>query len=233
MLKRGKKYKSAVESSGDKQALSAISAFEKVKELSFAAFDESVDVSVNLGIDATKSDQGVRGSVVLPHSKGKKVRVVVFAKGQHADDAEKAGADFVGLEDLVEKIKKGWMDFDHAVATPDVMGQVGQLAKILGPRRLLPNKKDGTVTFDVTSVVLDLKKGLSFFKNDRQGIIHFSIGKVSFAVDQLRENLLALTKSLVAAKPARAKGVYLKKMSVSSTMGLGVPVAVDEFVRSA
>lgn len=233
MVIHGKKYRNAVEKSGTRQVLPMTAAFEKVKECAFAKFDESVDVSVNLGINATKSDQNVRGSVILPHGKGKRTRVIVFAKGKYAEAAEKAGADIVGAEDLIAKIQGGWLDFDHAVATPDMMGAVGQLAKILGPRRLLPNKKDGTVTFDVGAVVTDLKSGLSFFKNDKQGIIHFSIGKVSFGIEKLRENLIALIKSIVAAKPPRVKGVFLKKVSVSSTMGVGVSIATDEFMRSA
>lgn len=233
MGSHGKKYRNAAEKSGERHVLPMNSAFEKVKNIAFAKFDESVDVSVNLGINATKSDQSVRGSVLLPHGKGKRVRVVVFAKGKYAEAAEKAGADFVGAEDLIAKIQGGWLDFDHAIATPDIMGVVGQLAKLLGPRRLLPNKKDGTVTFDVAKVVTDLKSGLAFFKNDKQGIIHFSIGKVSFSIEKLRENLMALVKSVVAAKPPKVKGVYLKKINISSTMGLGVPVSTDEFVRSA
>ena len=232
MAYHGKKYHNAVEKFGARQVLSIKDTFEKVKQLAFAKFDESVDVDINLGINATKSDQNVRGSVLLPHGTGKRSRVVVFAKGKYAEDATKAGADIVGAEDLIAKVQGGWMDFDHAVATPDIMGAVGQLAKILGPRKLLPNKKDGTVTFDVGTVVANLKGGLAFFKNDKQGIIHFSIGKASFDTEKLRENLTSLIKSIVAARPPRVKGMYLKKITVSSTMGLGVSVATDEFVRS-
>src|SRR5262249_32775711 len=150
------------------------------------------------------------------------VRVIVFAKGDYADQAFKAGADVVGADDLIKKIEDGWLDFEYAVATPDVMGAVGRLAKILGPRGLLPNKKVGTVTFDVADVVADLKKGKSFFKNDKQGIVHFSIGKVSFDVAQLRDNFNALLKAVNAAKPAASKGKYIKRVSVSSTMGVGI-----------
>jgi len=231
-MNHGKKYRNAAEKIGERRSLPVVLAFEKVKNGAFAKFDESVDVNINLGINATKSDQNVRGSVLLPNGRGKRTRIVVFAKGKYAETAQKAGADFVGAEDLIEKIQAGWTDFDYAIATPDVMGSVGQLAKILGPRRLLPNKKDGTVTFDVAKVVADLKSGLAFFKNDKQGIIHFSIGKVSFSIDKLRENLMALIKSVISAKPPKARGVYLKKMTVSSTMGLGVAVSPDEFVRS-
>ncbi|HEX4068873.1 MAG TPA: 50S ribosomal protein L1 [Candidatus Babeliales bacterium] len=231
MAKHGKKYRAAVLKKPSNE-LGADVAFKDVKDLSYAKFDESVDVSINLGIDASKGEQTVRGSVVLPYSKGKEKIVIVFAKGEYADAAKKAGADFVGMEDLIEKVQGGWLDFDYAVATPDVMGAVGVLAKVLGPRGLLPNKKVGTVTFDVESIVTDLKKGRAFFRNDKQGIIHFSIGKVSFDVKKLHENLDALVKAVVAAKPATAKGKYLKKMTVSSTMGIGILINPDEFVRS-
>jgi len=231
MAKHGKKYRAAI-SKKPSNDLGVDVALQQVKDLSFAKFDESVDVSINLGIDASKGEQTVRGSVVLPYSKGKEKVVIVFAKGEYADAAKKAGADFVGMEDLIEKVQGGWLDFDYAVATPDVMGAVGVLAKVLGPRGLLPNKKVGTVTFDVESIVTDLKKGRAFFRNDKQGIIHFSIGKVSFDVKKLHENLDALVKAVTAVKPATAKGKYLKKMTVSSTMGIGISVNSDEFVRS-
>src|SRR5579863_8817940 len=231
MSKHGKKYRAAV-SKKPSNDLGVDAALQQVKDLSFAKFDESVDVSINLGIDASKGEQTVRGSVVLPHSKGKEKIIIVFAKGEYADAAKKAGADFVGMEDLIEKVQGGWLDFDYAVATPDVMGAVGVLARILGPRGLLPNKKVGTVTFDVDAIVTDLKKGRAFFRNDKQGIVHFSVGKVSFNVQKLHENLTALIKAVVASKPATAKGKYLKRVTVSSTMGIGIPVNSDEFVRS-
>ena len=231
MSKHGKKYRAAV-SKKPSNDLGVDIAFQQVKDLSFVKFDESVDVSINLGIDASKGEQTVRGSVVLPYSKGKEKIVIVFANGEYADAAKKAGADFVGMEDLIEKIQGGWLDFDYAVATPDVMGAVGVLAKVLGPRGLLPNKKVGTVTFDVAEIVTDLKKGRAFFRNDKQGIVHFSIGKVSFDVKKLHENLDALVKAVMASKPATAKGKYLKKMTVSSTMGIGISINPDEFVRS-
>jgi large subunit ribosomal protein L1 len=231
MAKHGKKYRAAV-SKKPSNDLGVDVAFQQVKDLSFAKFDESVDVSINLGIDASKGEQTVRGSVVLPYGKGKEKVVIVFAKGEYADAAKKAGADFVGMEDLIEKIQGGWLDFDYAVATPDVMGAIGVLAKVLGPRGLLPNKKVGTVTFDVDAIVADLKRGRAFFRNDKQGIVHFSIGKVSFDVKKLHENLDALVKAVVAIKPATAKGKYLKKMTVSSTMGIGISINPDEFVRS-
>lgn len=232
MSKRGKKYRTAAEGVDKKTGLSAVNALQKVKELSFAKFNESVDVAVNLGIDATKGEQTVRSSVVLPHGRGKKVRVIVFAKGEHAEEAQKAGADEVGFEDLIEKIQGGWLEFDYAVATPDVMGKVGVLAKILGPRGLLPNNKVGTVSFEVGKVVTELKKGRAFFKNDKNGIVHFCIGKVSFSADQLKDNLDAFVKAVVSAKPATSKGKYLKKLSVSSTMGVSLLVDSDELLRS-
>lgn len=233
MSKHGKKFKTAMQKVDRAQVHLAKDALLKVKELAYAKFDESVDVNVNLGVDVSKGEQTVRGSVVLPHSRGKEVKVIVFAKGDYADQAKKAGADYVGAEDLVEKISGGWMDFTYAVATPDIMGLVGKLAKQLGPRGLLPNKKLGTVTFDVASVIQDLKKGREFFKTDKSGIVHFSLGKVSFDVEKLHDNLGAFIKSLVAAKPAAAKGKYLKKMTVSSTMGVGVQVNPDELLRSS
>ncbi len=231
MAKHGKKYHAAV-SKKPSNDLGVDVAFQQVKDLSFAKFDESIDVAINLGIDPAKGEQTVRGSVVLPHSKGKEKVIIVFAKGEFADAAKKAGADFVGMEDLIEKIQGGWLDFDYAVATPDVMGAVGVLARVLGPRGLLPNKKVGTVTFDVEAIVTDLKKGRAFFRNDKQGIVHFSIGKVSFDVKKLHDNLDALVKAVVGSKPATAKGKYLKKMTVSSTMGIGIAINSDEFVRS-
>jgi len=181
MSKRGKKYRAAVGQINKESTLPVDEVLKKIKSLSYAKFDESVDVAINLSIDPSKGEQTVRGSVVLPHGTGKKVRVIVFAKGDYAEKAQQAGADTVGADDLIKKIEDGWLDFDYAVATPDLMGKVGklakilgpQLAKILGPRGLLPNKKVGTVTFDVGAIVSDLKKGLSFFRNDKQGILHF------------------------------------------------------------
>jgi large subunit ribosomal protein L1 len=230
MAKHGKKYRNSFENIA-KEVMPVNEAFNAIKQGAFAKFDESVDVDINLGIDASKGEQVVRGSVVLPHGRGKRVTVLVFAKGDLADKAEKAGADYVGAEDLVEKIEKGWTDFDHAIATPDMMGLVGKVAKILGPKGLLPNKKLGTVTMDVAKAVADLKKGQAFFRNDKAGIIHFSIGKVSFTPDMLRDNLSAFLKALMSAKPATAKGTYFKKMSLSSTMGAGMLVDPQEMLR--
>ncbi len=231
MSKYGKKYKKAAEQVVQGEILPVEKVLEKIKELSHVKFDESVDVDVNLGIDPSKGEQVVRGSVVLPHGRGKAVRVLVFARGEYADQAKQAGADYIGAEDLLEKISAGWMDFDHAVATPDMMGIVGKVAKILGPRGLLPNKKLGTVTNDIARVVDNLKKGQAFFRNDKAGIVHFSIGKVSFDVVKLQDNLAAFLKALQAAKPATAKGKYLKKMSLSSSMGVGILINPEELLR--
>lgn len=230
MAKHGKKYKSVRERIEKSTVYSVSDALAKMKDLAYVSFDESVDVDVNLGIDPTKGEQAVRGSVVLPHGSGKRVKVVVFAKGDHAQAAQDAGADIVGGQDLVEKISGGWLDFDFAVATPDMMGVVGKLAKILGPRGLLPNQKLGTVTFDVANVVKELKKGRSFFKNDKAGLVHFSIGKKSFDDQKLQENLLAFTKALAAAKPATSKGKFIRKMTLSSTMGVGLQVSPEGIV---
>ncbi len=228
MNKAGKKHVKAQEKLAAANVTTWKSALDFVVKNAHAKFDESVDVDAVLGIDASKGEQTVRGSVLLPHGTGKKVRVVVFAKGEHEEAAKKAGADFVGAEDLVEKIEGGWSDFEAAVATPDLMGLVGKVAKILGPRGLLPNKKVGTVTFDVAGIVSDLKKGRVSFRNDKTGIVHAPFGKVSFGAEKLQENLAALVKAIQASKPATAKGKYLKKLVVSSTMGVGVVLNPDE-----
>jgi large subunit ribosomal protein L1 len=226
----GKKYNNAREKVEQGVAVPLKDAFAKLKEVAFAKFDESIDVDVNLGIDASKGEQVVRGSVIFPHKIGRDVRVLVFAKGDYVDQAQNAGADYIGAEDLVEKIEGGWMDFDVAVATPDLMGLVSKLAKVLGPKGLLPNKKLGTVSFDVGPVVADLKRGRSFFRNDKNGIVHFSIGKVSFAADKLSDNLHAFLKALGASKPPAAKGKFIQKITVTSTMGPGIQVNPDEML---
>jgi large subunit ribosomal protein L1 len=195
-----------------------------VKEFAKAKFRESVDVAVNLGIDASKSDQQVRGSTVMPHGIGKSVRVAVFTSGKNQDAARAAGADIVGLEDLAEKVKAGELNFDVVVASPDAMRVVGQLGQILGPRGLMPNPKVGTVTPNVAEAVKNAKAGQVRYRADKAGVVHCTIGKADFEVNQLKENLQALLQDLQKAKPAAAKGIYLKKISVSSTMGPGVPV---------
>jgi len=197
-------------------------ALKLVKETAGAKFDESVDVAVNLGVDARKSDQNVRGSTVMPRGTGKTVRVAVFAQGEHAEAAKQAGADIVGFEDLAESVKKGNLDFDIAIATPDAMRVVGQLGQILGPRGLMPNPKVGTVTANVTKAVQDAKAGQVQFRIDKAGIVHCAIGKVSFEPEALAENLHALMEALRKAKPSAAKGVYFKKITLSTTMGPGI-----------
>jgi large subunit ribosomal protein L1 len=195
-----------------------------VKEFAVAKFRESVDVAVNLGIDATKSDQQVRGSTVLPHGIGKSVRVAVFTSGKNQDAAREAGADIVGLEDLAEKVKAGELNFDVVIASPDAMRVVGQLGQILGPRGLMPNPKVGTVTPNVAEAVKNAKAGQVRYRADKAGVVHCTIGKADFDAQKLKENLVALLQDLQKAKPATSKGVYLKRISLSSTMGPGVPV---------
>ena len=206
------------------KAYPALDAMKLVKETATAKFDESVDVAVNLGIDAKKSDQTVRGSVVLPAGTGKKVRVAVFAQGDKAQAAKAAGAELVGMEDLAETIKGGSMDFDVVIAAPDAMRIVGQLGQILGPRGLMPNPKVGTVTPDVAAAVKNAKGGQVQFRADKTGIVQCTIGRASFSPEQLRDNLAALVEALNRSRPANTKGIFLKKVSVSSTMGLGVKV---------
>jgi len=208
-------------------------AVEAMKGASFAKFNESVDIVISLGVDPKKSDQMVRGTVVLPHGLGKSVRVLVFAKGEKEREALDAGADHVGAEDLVEKIQKGWLDFDKAVATPDVMGLVGKIGKILGPRGLMPNPKLGTVTFDVGKAVKELKAGKVDFKVDKTGLVHMPVGRVSFDVDKLVDNIREGLEAIQRAKPATSKGKYLKKMFLSSTMGPGFRVSIDSVAATA
>ena len=206
-------------------------ALKLVKQTAVAKFDESVDVAVNLGIDAKKSDQTVRGSVVLPAGIGKKVRVAVFAQGDKAKAAEEAGADIVGFDDLAARIKEGFMDFDVVIASPDTMRVVGQLGQILGPRGLMPNPKVGTVSPDVAQAVKNAKAGQVQYRTDKAGIVQCTIGRASFAPEQLKTNLVALIEALNKAKPQGIKGVYLKKVSVSSTMGAGIRVDTAGFAQ--
>ncbi|MBF8376897.1 50S ribosomal protein L1 [Alicyclobacillus mali] len=199
-------------------------AMDLVKKTATAKFDETVEVAVRLGVDPKKQDQQVRGAVVLPHGTGKTPRVLVFAKGEKAREAQEAGADFVGDDDLIQKISQGWLDFDVAVATPDMMPAVGRLGRILGPRGLMPNPKTGTVTFDIARAVNEIKSGKVEYRLDKAGIIHCPIGKASFEKEQLVENFRALLGALVKAKPAAAKGTYVRGVTVSSTMGPGIRV---------
>jgi len=208
-------------------------ALKLVKETAVAKFDESVDIAVNLGVDAKKSDQTVRGSVVLPAGTGKKVRIAVFTQGEKAKAAQDAGADIVGFDDLAAKIKEGFMDFDVVIATPDAMKVVGQLGQILGPRGLMPNPKVGTVTPDVTTAVKNARAGQVQYRTDKGGIVQCTIGRASFEADQLKTNLLALIEALNKARPQGTKGIYLKKISVSSTMGAGVRVDTSTLAQPA
>jgi len=204
-----------------------------VKEVSFAKFDESVDLAVRLGVNPKHADQMVRGAVVLPNGIGKVNRVLVFAKGEKATEAEAAGADFVGTDDLVAKITDGWLDFDTVIATPDMMGQVGRLGRVLGPRGLMPNPKVGTVTFDVTKAVTEAKAGKVEFRVERAGVVHAPVGRVSFESDKLAENVTALVSALVKAKPAVAKGTYLRSITLSSTMGPGLRIDASSIAVEA
>ena len=221
VAKRQKAWKDRIEAG---RLYSIDEALGLVKDLAKAKFDESVDVAVNLGVDPTKSDQQVRGSSIMPHGLGKKVRVAVFTQGKNADAAREAGADIVGLEDLAEQVKGGQIDFDVVIASPDAMRVVGQLGQILGPRGLMPNPKVGTVTPDVVTAVKNAKAGQVRYRVDKGGIIHGTIGKASFEPEKLKENLQALLADLQKAKPSTSKGVYIQRVTVSSTMGPGVPV---------
>ena len=224
MAKLSKKQKAIAEKLATGKQYTVDEALALLKDMPRAKFLESIDVSINLGVDPRKSDQVVRGSSVLPNGTGKTVRVAVFAQGANADAAKEAGADLVGFEDLAEQVKGGTIDFDVCIATPDAMRVVGQLGQILGPRGLMPNPKVGTVTADVATAVKNAKGGQVRYRTDKGGIIHASIGKVDFNVDALRQNLEALLADLNKAKPSTAKGVYIQKVTVSSTMGPGIPV---------
>ena len=203
---------------------------ELVKEVAFARFDETVDLAVRLGVNPKHADQMVRGAVVLPHGTGSDKRVLVFAKGDKVAEAEQAGADYVGGDEYVEKINEGWLEFDTVIATPDMMGQVGRLGRILGPRGLMPNPKVGTVTFDVGKAVSDAKAGKVEFRVERAGIVHAPVGKASFDQDKLEDNVRALVQTLMRLKPAAAKGTYLKSITLSSTMGPGIRIEPSSIV---
>jgi large subunit ribosomal protein L1 len=220
----GKRYGAAAAKLEAGRQYTVEEAIHVLKEMPGTKFDETVDLSFRLGVDPKHADQMVRGAVVLPHGIGKSVRVAVFAKGEKEREAREAGADVIGAEDLVEKVQGGFMDFDTTIATPDLMGQVGRLGKILGPRGLMPNPKLGTVTFDISRAVREAKAGKVEFRVDKAGNVHVPIGKRSFTAEQLIGNALALIEAIVRAKPASAKGTYLRSLTVSSTMGPGVPV---------
>ncbi|CEP69608.1 Ribosomal protein L1, bacterial-type [Moorella glycerini] len=231
MPKHGKRYREVSKLVDRQQLYEPGEAIALARKTASAKFDETIEVAVKLGVDPRHADQQVRGTVVLPNGTGKTRRVLVFAKGEKAREAEEAGADFVGAEDLVEKIQGGWLDFDVAIATPDMMGMVGKLGRILGPRGLMPNPKAGTVTMDLARAIKEVKAGKIEFRVDKTAIVHAPIGKASFAEDKLKENFQALIEALVRAKPAAAKGQYLKSISISSTMGPGVKVNPLRAVR--
>jgi large subunit ribosomal protein L1 len=222
-MPRGKKYRAAAEKVDPAAYYGLDEGVALVKEMSYANFDESVDAAINLNVNPRHADQMVRGSLVLPHGSGKDTRVVVFAKGEHASAAESAGADFVGADNIIERItEENWTDFDVAVATPDMMGQVGRIGRVLGPRGLMPNPKSGTVTFDIEKIVKELKAGRVEFRVDKAGIIHISFARSSFSHDQIKENLLEVVGTLARMRPASAKAPYFRKISISTTMSPGL-----------
>jgi len=225
MAKHGKKYRASAQKVDPDKKYELKEAIELAKDSNSEKFDESLDVAVRLSLDPRKADQNIRGSVVLPKGTGKKFRVLVFAKGDKEAEAKAAGAVEVGGDDLVAKVQGGWMEFDRVVATPDMMGQVGKLGKVLGPRGLMPNPKTGTVTFDVKQAIEQIQAGKVDYRVDKSGIVHASLGKASFSVEDLTENYQTLIATLVKAKPASSKGHYVRGISVSTTMGVGVRVA--------
>jgi large subunit ribosomal protein L1 len=226
MPKRGKNYLGATKNlSGERQSMA--DALKTAIDASFAKFDETIDLAVRLGVDPRHADQMIRGSVILPNGLGKTVTVLVFAKGEKETEAQEAGADFVGNDELIEKIKGGWFGFDKAVATPDIMGSVGKIGKLLGPRGLMPNAKTGTVTFDVARAIQELKAGKIEFRVEKAGIVHAPMGKVSFGVDKILQNVNAFLETIVRLKPASSKGTYLKGIAVSTTMGPGIKIDIS------
>jgi large subunit ribosomal protein L1 len=223
-MKKGKNYQEAMKKYDRNRLYDPVDALQLVKELASAKFDETVEIHIKLGVDPRHADQQVRGTVSLPNGTGKTRRVLVFAKGDKAKEAENAGADFVGAEEIAEKIQGGWFDFDVAVATPDMMSVVGRLGKILGPRGLMPNPKSGTVTFDIERTIKELKAGRIEYRVDKSAIIHVPLGKVSFEVEKLNQNLNAFAEALIKAKPAAAKGQYMRSVSICSTMSPGIKI---------
>ncbi len=224
MPKRGKKYIESKSSVDTQKRYEFAEAVESAIKSSFAKFDETIDMAVRLGVDPRHADQMVRGTVVLPNGLGKEVKVLVFAKGEKESEAKEAGADFVGGDDLVEKIQGGWFGFDRAIATPDMMGAVGKIGKLLGPRGLMPNAKTGTVTFDVARAVQELKAGKIDFRVEKAGIVHAPMGKVSFGVEKLIQNMVAFLETIMRLKPSSSKGTYLKAIAISTTMGPGIKI---------
>ncbi len=234
MPKHGKNYNNKFETFDKSLLYSIEDGIKAALDMSYAKFDETVDIAMKLGVDPRHADQMIRSSVVLPHGTGKVTRVLVFAKGPKEAEAKEAGADYVGADDLVQKIQGGWLDFDKTVATPDMMGTVGKIGRILGPRNLMPNAKLGTVTFDVAKVVNDIKSGKVDFKVDKTGIIHAGVGKASFGPEKITENIIAFIEKIIQLKPSASKGIYLRSVSVSTTMGPGVkldPVAIRTTIK--
>ncbi len=224
MGKRGKKYRQAAEKIDRSKVYELEEGLKTILDCRYAGFDESVDIAVRLGVDPRHADQMVRSSVMLPHGTGKTVRVLVFAKGEKESEALAAGADYAGSDELIAKIKDGWLEFDKTIATPDMMGEVGKIGRILGPRNLMPNAKLGTVTFDVERVVKEIKKGKVDFRVDKAGVVHAAVGKASFDADKLVENIVAFIDKLIQLKPSSSKGVYLRSIAISTTMGPGVKI---------
>ena len=232
MAKRGKRYQEALKLVDGDKLYTIDEAVELVKKCATAKFDETVEVALKLGVDPRHADQQVRGTVTLPHGTGKDVRVLVFAKGEKAKEAEAAGADFVGAEDLAEKIESGWVDFDVAIATPDMKGVVGKLGRILGPRGLMPNPRTGTVTFEIETTVKEVKAGKVEFRVNKEAGVHVGIGKVSFTEEMLKDNLVAVLQAIIRAKPSAAKGTYLRKAAIASTMGPGIRLNTTEITQN-
>lgn len=232
-MKRGKKYLSKLENLDKNKMVSPKEAISWIKENHYANFDESVDISVNLGVDPRKADQIVRGTIVLPNGTGKVPKVLVFAQGEKAEEAKKAGADYVGGEDLADKISQGWLDFGVCIAAPDMMKHVGKIGKILGPRKLMPNPKSGTVTFELKKAVEDSKRGKLEYRTDKNGVVHCTIGRVSFALKELLENYAALVDAIIKSKPASAKGKYIKSIYISATMSPSVKIDPGKSIEVA
>ncbi len=224
MPKRGKKYQQSKSSVDTQKRYEFAEAVESAIKSSYAKFDETIDMAVRLGVDPRHADQMVRGTVVLPNGLGKEIKVLVFAKGEKESEAKEAGADFVGSDDMVEKIQGGWFGFDKVVATPDMMGAVGKIGKLLGPRGLMPNAKTGTVTFDVAKAIQELKAGKIDFRVEKAGIVHAPMGKVSFGVEKLIQNMTAFLETIMRLKPSSSKGTYLKAIAISTTMGPGIKI---------